>query len=266
MKPFYSITGPDRPLVATAIHDGHTIRPELHPLLNLDDAQRLREEDPFTARWVDVAELQIVVDTSRFEVDLNRPREKAIYRRPEDAWGLHVWTEELPDGPTQASLAKYDQFYDDLQQRLQRLVDEFGSFVIYDLHTYNHLRDGADGPAADPHQNPEVNIGTVGMDRDRWAPVVDTFMYELAQHDFNGRHLDVRENVKFDGGNMMKWIHKTFPGVSCVMSIEFKKFFMNEWTGEAYPGQVEAIRAALAATVPGVLAAREAVSRDYHLV
>ena len=28
---------------------------------------------------------------SRFEVDLNRPREEAVYRVPEDCWGLDVW-------------------------------------------------------------------------------------------------------------------------------------------------------------------------------
>ena len=35
--------------VCTAIHNGHRLRPELLAKCALDDAQRLREEDPWTA-------------------------------------------------------------------------------------------------------------------------------------------------------------------------------------------------------------------------
>ena len=65
--------------------------------------------------------------------------------------------------------------------------------------------------------------------------------------------LDVRENVCFRGGEMSRWIHATYPDSVCSIAIEFKKFFMDEWTGEGVPGQGEAIEQALAATVPGVL-------------
>ena len=61
------------PIIASAIHDGHDVRPEVASLLALDDAQRLREEDPHTAGWTRVAPTRIVGLVSRFEVDLNRP-------------------------------------------------------------------------------------------------------------------------------------------------------------------------------------------------
>ncbi len=38
-----------------------------------------------------------------------------------------------------------------------------------------------------------------------------------------------------------------------MLSIEFKKFFMDEWTGELDTDQHAAIGRALAGTVPGVL-------------
>jgi hypothetical protein len=38
-----------------------------------------------------------------------------------------------------------------------------------------------------------------------------------------------------------------------VLSIEFKKFFMDEWTGDLDEVQHDAIGRALAGTVPGVL-------------
>ena len=42
-------------------------------------------------KWTTVGNTQIIGTHSRFEVDLNRPREKAVYIKPEDAWGLEVW-------------------------------------------------------------------------------------------------------------------------------------------------------------------------------
>ena len=78
------------PLIATAIHDGHAVRDELMRYLSLGDSTRLREEDPFTGLWTKIAPTQVIGTRSRFEVDLNRPRETAVYRVPEDAWGLTV--------------------------------------------------------------------------------------------------------------------------------------------------------------------------------
>ena len=78
-------------------------------------------------------------------------------------------------------------------------------------------------------------------------------MDDLRRYHYLGRHLDVRENVKFFGGNHPRWAHETFPGSACVIAIEFKKFFMDEWTGEPDMVLVEAIGQALAGTVPGVL-------------
>jgi hypothetical protein len=38
-----------------------------------------------------------------------------------------------------------------------------------------------------------------------------------------------------------------------VLSLEFKKFFMDEWSGEPDRAQLEAIRQALQSTLPGLL-------------
>ena len=70
------------PLIATAIHDGHEVRDDVAGHLALNDSERLREEDPFTAGWTVVAPTRVVGTRSRFEVDLNRPRDKAIFRTP----------------------------------------------------------------------------------------------------------------------------------------------------------------------------------------
>jgi hypothetical protein len=95
------------------------------------------------------------------------------------------------------------------------------------------------------------------MDRTYWAPIVDRFIADLRAFDYSGRRLDVRENVKFQGGGFGRWIHATFPRRVCAISIEFKKFFMDEWTGKADLDEVERIFRALQSTLPGVTAELE---------
>ena len=254
MKPqIWDLVEGDGPLVATAIHSGHAIREEVERLLTLDEDERLREEDPYTGLWTAIAPTRLIGRRSRFEVDLNRPRDKAVYLKAEDAWGLDIWKEPPPDELVRRSLDGYDAFYKEAYRVLQEKVKRHGRFVIFDLHTYNHRREGADGPPADWEANPEVNIGTGTMDRQRWAPIVDRFIEVLSGLEFIGRRLDVRENVKFKGGYFPRWIHETFPRTGCAIAIEVKKFFMDEWTGELDPMQTDAVRGALQATVPAVL-------------
>jgi len=250
----------DGPLLATAVHDGHQVRDEVLSLLALDDMSRLREEDPFTSCWTTIAPTRLIGLRSRFEVDLNRPREKAVYVTPDDAWGLTVWKEELPVSVIEESLAEYDAFFARLKTILDAKVAEHGHFVLFDLHTYNHRREGAGGPEADPATNPQVNIGTGTMNRELWGDVVDCFIAGLRSYDFPGGHLDVRENVKFQGGNVPRWVHDNYPKTGCALAIEYKKFFMDEWTGEPNASLVEAIGSSLSWTVQGIMAALAALA------
>ncbi len=241
------------PLVAVALHHGHAVRAEVNRLLAMHELDRLREEDPYTGLWADMAPTRIMVHRSRFEVDLNRPREGAVYRRPQDAWGLRVWKEPPSEKLIRDSLTEYDEFYRSVSDLLSRLARRFGRFVIFDLHSYNHRRAGPDAPRANEAEDPEVNVSTGTMDRSRWAPVVDRFITELQACKIPGGSLDVRENVRFCGGHFSRWVHETFPESSCVLSIEFKKFFMDEWTGKPNRAMIQAIGGALRSTVPGVL-------------
>ncbi len=243
----------EKPLLAAAIHAGHAVRPELAELLAIDGATRLREEDPFTNHWVQVAPTGVVGTASRFEVDLNRPRDGAVYRTPEQSWGLQVWKEPLPEALVAGSLRRYDAFYAEVRRLLDEAERRFERFVVLDLHSYNHHRDGPGSEPADPRQNPDVNVGTGSMDRERWAPVVDRFIAEMAEFAYPGRRLDVRENVKFRGGYFPTWIHHGYPKSGCVIAVEMKKFFMDEWTGEPDPEHIEAIERALSGAAAGVL-------------
>jgi N-formylglutamate amidohydrolase len=251
-KTIWHIEYGDGPIAACAIHDGHDVRPELAACLRLSEAERLYEEDPYTACWTDIAPTRLVMKRSRFEVDLNRPRDKAVYMTPADAWGLTVWTCPLNEDVVRDSLRLYDDFYAQLRLILNQLVARHTRVVLFDLHTYNHLREGQDRGSADPDQNPEINLGTGTMNRPRWAAVVERWLAEIRAFDYFGRRLDVRENVKFFGGNLPAWIHQEFPESVCALAIEVKKFFMDEWTGKLDARQHEAIGAALAVAAQGV--------------
>lgn len=240
------------PIVAVAVHDGHDARREVRQLFALSDEERLREEDPFTGKWTTVAPTRIIACRSRFEVDLNRSRNNAVYRIPEDAWGLNIWKEPLSDEVLDRSLAEYDAFYENARTILSAVENQYGRFVVFDLHSYNHRRNGPNAQPADPDQNPQVNIGTGTMDRARWGQLVDRFIGDLRDFPFPGGNLDVRENVKFRGGRFSCWVHETFPQTGCAIAIEFKKFFMDEWTGTPDAACIESIRNALQSTLSGI--------------
>ena len=240
------------PIIAAAIHNGHQTRRSIERHLAISEQEQLREEDPLTGEWTQIAKTQIVGLRSRFEVDLNRPRDKAVYETPADAWGMEVWDTPPDQAMIDASLREYDLFYADVEELLREKLELYPRLVIYDLHTYNQRRAGPDGPSADPAKNPEVNIGTGTMNRQFWTPVVDRFIADLRSYDFHGRSLDVRENVKFRGGYFGEWVHRTFPQRVCAIAIEFKKFFMDEWEGVVDADEVECIYQALESTLPGV--------------
>jgi N-formylglutamate deformylase len=54
----------------------------------------------------------------------------------------------------------------------------------------------------------------------------------------------VRENVRFRGGHFPRWVNGTYGERGFALALEFKKVFMDEWTGELdEPALVELVRA-----------------------
>lgn len=118
--PYRVWRGTDR-IVATAIHAGHDLRPETAALITLDEAVRLREEDPFTDGWTHVAGNRVAVSRSRFEVDLNRSEDDAVCFVPEDCWDLDVWRNSVPSDVFDRSLQIHRRFYAELHSLLTLL-------------------------------------------------------------------------------------------------------------------------------------------------
>ena len=58
--------------------------------------------------------------------------------------------------------------------------------------------------------------------------------------------LDVRVNVRFHGGYLCHWVAEHYSESGCPLAIEFKKVFMDEWTGQCDDAHVSELRVALA--------------------
>jgi N-formylglutamate amidohydrolase len=239
----------DSPLLAVALHHGDAVRGEVAALLALDADRRLAEEDPLTGVWAEIAQNRLVALRSRFEVDLNRSPETAVYVTPEHAWGLELWRSPPPPELVERSQAEHARFYRSAHEMLSALLARNERVLVLDLHSYNHRRGGPHAPPADPAQNPELNVGTGSLDRERWGHVVDRFI-DAAR---DGGAVDVRENVRFRGRYFAGWAHRTFPEQVCVLALEVKKTFMDEHDGcvdlRALLGWRERLRVAASAAL-----------------
>ena len=228
----YSIQVADSPYWAFAVHDGHQVDSIAEQFILLDETQRLREEDPYTASISELPVNRLVVGTSRFQLDVNRKEEDAVYLRPEQAWGLTVWKDTLPSTVLEQLYEDYRDFYRQIDRYIQQTIEQHGFFIVFDVHTYNAQRISEEEPM-DKHANPQINLGTQ-YNQERWRPVVDRFVESVRNQQLLGDPIDIRENVKFKGGNLAQHILRKFGNHGCVLSIEFRKDFMNEWTGQPY--------------------------------
>jgi hypothetical protein len=238
---FFTIVFGDSPIIATAIHAGSILSPKLLKLCKLNKSERLREEDPFTDQFINKIPNKIIVHRSRFECDLNRPLEKSVYLTSKDAWGLEVWNETLSFEEVQQCYDYHSHFYRHLYQVYADLIARFGKIVILDIHSYNYRRSGPNTKPSPESTHPQINIGTGTMDREYWAPLVDNFIDFLKSNQINNEYLNVRENLIFQGGFHSLWTHQTFPGKACAIAVEFKKFFMDEWSGTPHKPTINSI-------------------------
>ncbi|MBV2227308.1 MULTISPECIES: N-formylglutamate amidohydrolase [Sphingobacterium] len=225
----YFIKRIDSPFWAFAIHDGQQIDPFIDPYINLNESERLREEDPFTAVMAELPMNQFIVGSSRFQLDLNRKIEDSVYLRPDQAWGLQVWKDSLPENIVTELYLDHKNIYQEIEEQIQETIDQYGYFVVYDIHSYNAKRNGSE-EEVDTEINPQINLGTAYVDP-KWQPLIDQLMGFISKDSLYDGPIDIRENIKFKGGYLSQLINKKFGAYGCVLSIEFRKDFMDEWTG-----------------------------------
>ena len=243
----FTIVDRSTPILAFALHDGHWIDESLRAYLLLDEQGRAREEDPYTGYMIaDLPVTTVVVHTSRFQLDLNRVKDKSVYARPEDAWGLNVWS-GLPVAAIEEQHARYDAFYNRVRVLTEEAIKMHGYFLILDVHSYNHRRESP-FKEADQETHPEINLGTF-YNKERWLSLCDSYNSFLSESSILGHQPDVRQNVIFKGGAFAQWVTDQFGNYGPVLSIEFKKSFMDEWTCIADIPHVNNLRQLLQSSV-----------------
>lgn len=246
LDPRWEVRLGNGPVLATAVHNGHQVRDELRPLYALSEEERRREEDPLTGVWTAVGDDSFRCHVSRFEVDLNRPPEQAVYVKPEDAWGLEVWRTEPSAGMVTQAQTMHSTFHAFMKRRIEKLVERFGKVLLLDLHSYNHRRSGPDAPPAPPEDNPDIDLGLTTANRSRFGSLIDAFCENLQEQHSDGRRLDVRPNVRYpDGGHWPEWVCANYGDDVCAITLEYKKFFMDEWSGNADLSAVEELKMGL---------------------
>lgn len=212
------------PVVCAAIHAGHQFRNSLESKCALSESERLYEEDPFTEQLIQAMPITLVAKDSRYEYDLNRPLASCIYTK---AWGKKVWSKKLSTKERRISTEKHQTFYRVLDVLISEIESRFGAALIFDVHSYNHLRR--------EEYPPTFNIGTEQIDLERWRGVVDLTLARLTKTELPNMPVTSKENAVFYGrGYMISHINSRFQN-TLVLPLEIKKVFMDELTGEVYP-------------------------------
>lgn len=221
----------------TAIHAGSMVRDEILEAMAVSKTDRYREEDPYTDRFIRDFPIQIIARYSRFEYDINRDKETTVYQTPEMAWGLEVLKRPLTDKEMRDSLEKYDEFHSLMDIVAQYLIGRGEYGVIFDCHSYNYQRE--EKLAWYEDKKPVINVGTGPVNRERFGPVIADLMNRLSKISVQDRPIYVGENVVFKGGHLSRRLSRAHYDNLLVFAIEFKKIFMDEWSGQVYEDILE---------------------------
>ncbi len=219
------------PYVCGAVHDGHQFRKELWPNCLHTEYERWFEEDPATKEMIQSHPIVIAGMDSRFEYDLNRSPETAIYT---DAWGKQLWKSPLSTEMKEKSLQKHANFYKVVQALIHKVEEKFGKCIVYDIHSYNWQRW--------TREVPMWNLGTANVDYKRFGKIIESWRAILEKMPLpNGIKSTSKINDTFQGnGYFLKYITQNFDN-TLVLATEAKKLYCDELNQIMYPEVVAAI-------------------------
>ncbi|WP_435414886.1 N-formylglutamate amidohydrolase [Polaribacter aestuariivivens] len=214
-----------------AVHDGHQFRKELWENCLHTEYERWFEEDPATKEMVKSHPIVIAGCDSRFEYDLNRAPETAIYT---DAWGKQLWKKPLPKEMHKKSLQKHANFYKVVKALISKLEEKFGVCVVYDMHSYNWKRW--------TREVPTWNLGTSNINNHRFGNDIESWRKILSETPFSK---DIKSTAKindtFQGnGYFLKYITQNFQN-TLVIATEIAKIYCDELSQIMYPEVVATV-------------------------
>jgi hypothetical protein len=228
------------PYICGAVHDGHQFRKSLWDNCLHTEYERWYEEDPATKQMVQSHPIVIAGCDSRFEYDLNRPSETAIY---DDAWGKKLWKNTLPDAEKELSLKKHQAFYKVVNALVSSIEKKYGMAIVFDMHSYNWKRWDREVPV--------WNLGTSNIDNTRFGDIVEDWREKLAGIAFpNEIASSSKINDTFQGnGYFLKYITANFKN-TLVLATEISKIYCDEYGYIIFPEVVAAIEKQLKELIP----------------
>ncbi len=228
------------PYICGAVHDGHQFRRSLWENCLHTEYDRWYEEDPCTLEMVRTHPITIAGCDSRFEYDLNRAPDSAIYT---DAWGKPLWKSPLPGEERSLSLQKHSNFYKVVQALVHQIETKYGKAIVFDMHSFNWRRW--------EREVPTWNLGTTNIDNHRFEGLVKAWCKKLGQMQLpNGIVSTSKINDTFQGnGYFLKYITNNF-GNTLVLATEISKVYCDELTGILYPEVVRSVEKQLKELIP----------------
>ncbi|WP_411030628.1 N-formylglutamate amidohydrolase [Spongiimicrobium sp. 3-5] len=228
------------PYICGAVHDGHQFRKSLWENCLHSEYDRWYEEDPCTKEMVQSHPIVIAGCDSRFEYDLNRAPETAIYT---DAWGKQLWKTPLKEEERTLSLEKHKAFYTVVHALVSQIENKYGKALVFDMHSYNWKRWNREVPT--------WNLGTANLDNQRFGGLAQAWSNKLGSMQLPG---DVKSSSKINdtfmgNGYFLKYITKHFDN-TLVLATEIAKVYCNEETGILYPEVVRAVEEQLKDLIP----------------
>jgi len=228
------------PFVCGAVHDGHHFRPSLWDNCLHTEYERWYEEDPCTKQMVRSHPIVLAGCDSRFEYDLNRHPDTAIYT---DAWGKQLWNSPLAENERQHSLQKHGNFYRVVDALIGKLESLFPQVLVFDMHSYNWKRWDREVPV--------WNLGTANIDNTRFGATAEAWRAKLGTlvlpHEIASTS---KINDTFQGnGYFLKHITHKFQH-TLVLATEISKIYCDEHTGVVFPEVVDAVEKQLLELIP----------------
>ena len=217
--------------VCGAVHNGNQFRKELWDNCKHTAYERWFEEDPATKEMVQTQPIVIAGCDSRFEYDLNREPERAIYK---DAWGKQLWYQPLSQADITKSLDKHYAFYRVVDALIQKIESKFSVCVVYDMHSYNWKRWDREVPT--------WNLGTTNIDQERFADEIETWRTILSKTPLPNdiKSTAAINNTFYGNGYFLKHITNKFKN-TLVLATEIAKIYCDELEQIMYPEVVCAV-------------------------
>lgn len=226
--------------VCAAVHDGHQFRKALWAKCLHSEYERWYEEDPETKSMIKDHPIVLAGRDSRFEYDLNRSPEEAVF---ETAWGKALWKVPLNTYEKDLSLKKHQGFYRVVYTLLMKLESIHKTCIVYDMHSYNWKRWDREVPT--------WNLGTKNIDNPRFGNLIEEWRSMLSDlllpNDI--RQTAAINNTFYGNGYFLKFITGYFNN-TLVLATEIAKIYCDEYSQIIYPEVVNAICEQLKLIIP----------------